>query len=78
MITLRDKESGQTLGSISEADLEVLVHALEEESRSDRDYHIQPETIDLLEHEKASPELILLLRKALTGREGVEIEWSRS
>lgn len=77
MITLRDKESGQTLGSISEADLEVLVHALEEESRSDRDYYIQPETIDLLEKEKASPELVLLLRKALTGRGGVEIEWSR-
>lgn len=77
MITLRDKESGDTLGSISEADLETLIHALEEESLADRDYYIQAETVDLLEQEEASPALVALLRTALAGREGVEIAWSR-
>ncbi len=77
MITLRDKESGDTLGSIAEADLEMLIRALEEESRDDRDYHIQAETVDLLEQEGASPALVALLRKALAGREGVDIAWSR-
>lgn len=77
MITLRDKESGGTLGSITEADLQVLIQALEEESQADRDYYIQAETIDLLEEQQASPELVSLLRNALHGREGVEIEWSR-
>ncbi len=78
MITLRDTESGDTLGSISEADLEVLIHALEEESLADRDYYIQAETVDLLEAEHASPALVSLLRSALAGREGIEIAWSRS
>lgn len=78
MITLRDTESGDTLGTISEADLEVLIQALEEESLADRDYYIQSETVDLLEQENASPELVSLLRTALAGREGVEIAWARS
>lgn len=77
MITSRDKESGNTIGTISESDLEVLIHAPEEESSTDRDYHIQVATVDLLERENASPGLIELLRRSLTGREGVEIEWSR-
>lgn len=77
MITLRDKESGNTIGTISESDLEVLIHALEEESLTDRDYYIQAATVDLLEKENASPTLVELLRRSLTGREGVEIEWSR-
>ncbi len=78
MITLRDAENGQTLGSITEEDLEVLVHALEEESLADRDYYIQAETIDLLEEEQASPELVTLLRTALGAREGMEIAWTRA
>lgn len=77
MITLRDKESGNTIGSISESDLEALIHALEEESSTDRDYYIQAATVDLLEQENASAALVELLRRSLTGREGVEIEWSR-
>ncbi len=77
MITLRDTESGNTLGTISEADLETLIQALEEESLADRDYYIQAETVDLLEQDMASPELVSLLRTALAGREGVEIAWSR-
>lgn len=75
MITLREKESGSTIGNITEADLEMLQHALEEESAVDRDYYIQPETVDLLEDEGASLELVTLLRSALEGRDGVEVEW---
>ena len=63
MITLRDTESGDTLGSISEADLETLIHALEEESLADRDYYIQAGTVDLLEQEKASPALVAQLSR---------------
>ena len=78
MITLRDTQSGNALGSISETDLETLIRALEEESLADRDYYIQAETVDLLEEENASPELVTLLRTALAGREGVEIAWARA
>ncbi len=77
MITLRETETGKTLGAISEADLAVLIQALEEESLADRDYYIQAETVDLLAEENASPALVALLRSALAGRDGVEIAWAR-
>lgn len=37
MLTLRETESGTMLVTISETDLEVLLHALEEESLAGRD-----------------------------------------
>jgi hypothetical protein len=76
MIELYDSEANQLLGTVSEADLQVLVDALEEESADDRDYYINAETIDLLA-DTGSPELIGLLRGALGSKEGVEIRWSK-
>ena len=48
MIDVYDNETGKLIGSITEADLKVLVDALEEESETDQDYYITSETIDLL------------------------------
>ena len=76
MIELYDSEANQLLGTVSDADLQVLVDALEEESADDRDYYINAETIDLLA-DTGSPELIGLLRAALGSKEGVEIRWSK-
>jgi hypothetical protein len=77
MITLFDKDSGAPVGTISEEDLATLVDLLEEESRDDADYYFEAGTIDLLEEEGASPELVALLRKALGTNDGVELSWSR-
>lgn len=77
MITLRIKDSGAVLGTISEADLQSLVDVLEEESPTDTDYHIQAGTIALLEEEGASAELLALLRRALGTLAGVDVEWTR-
>ena len=76
MIDLYNSETNQPIGSISDADLQVLVDALEEESSDDRDYYINADTIDTLA-EQASTELIALLRSALGSSEGVEIRWER-
>jgi hypothetical protein len=76
MIELYDSEANQLLGTVSDADLQVLVDALEEESADDRDYYINAETIDLLA-DTGSPELIGLLRAALGSKEGVEIRWRK-
>jgi hypothetical protein len=76
MIDLYDSESNRLLGSVSEADLQALVDALEEESADDRDYYINADTIDLLA-DSGSPQLIELLRAALGSSEGIEVRWER-
>lgn len=77
MITLRLKDSGAVLGSISDADLLVLVDQFEEESSTDRDYFVNEQTVQLLEESGASPDACALLRQALAGTDGIDIVWSR-
>ena len=76
MITLSLKDNGAVLGTIDEADFKVLVDYLEEESETDVDYYISPETIDMLKDDGASPELLALLREAVGDSEGVDIVWT--
>lgn len=78
MITLRDKDRGTAIGTITEGDVALLRHALEEESRADQDYYLTADTIDLLEAKGGTVEFIALLRSALGANDGVEVEWSRS
>ncbi len=77
MIDLYNAETDQRIGSITEADLQVLIDGLEEESQQDRDYYITKATIDLLADGRATEHLLGLLRNALESREGVEIRWQR-
>jgi hypothetical protein len=77
MIAIRDKETGADLGTITEEQLQTLVDALEEEFEEDRDYYINPETVDLIDQNGGDPALVNLLRRAIGNRQGVEIEWSR-
>lgn len=77
MISLRDKDSGKHLGNISEEELQSLVDALEEESRTDTDYWIDTHTVDMLEEHGVSASLVALLRSAVAGRDGLDIAWSR-
>ena len=77
MIDLYDLDTNQLLGSITEADLEVLIGKLEEESTTDRDYHISAATIDLIADGTASDHLVKLLREALGSAEGVDVRWAR-
>ena len=78
MITLRFKDSGETLGTISDADLQVLVDQFEEESSTDRDYFVDEQTVQLLEDAGASPDTCALLRRGIAGGDGIDIIWSRT
>jgi hypothetical protein len=78
MISLRDKETGADVGSITEEQLRFLVDQLEEEFDEDRDYYINQTTLDIMEKNGVDPDLIVLLRRAVGDREGIEIEWSRT
>jgi processive 1,2-diacylglycerol beta-glucosyltransferase len=75
MVRLFDAESDAPLGTITEAQLQFLIDELEEESSEDRDYYISAETVELLADHGADAELIDVLRRALAGREGVDVRW---
>jgi hypothetical protein len=78
MIDLYNATTNQLLGSITEADLKVLVDALEEEGLYDQDYYIDQATIDVIADGKATEHLVGLLRSAVgTTDEGVDIRWQR-
>jgi hypothetical protein len=77
-IHLFNKDTNQKLGVISEADLKVLADALEEESSTDTDYFITPDTIELIGDGRASDHLLHVLRSAVGAGDGVEIRWERS
>ena len=73
MAKLYDKQSGALLGLVADADIRILIDQLEEEDRSDKDYFVNTETIDLLEENGASESLVRLLRRAVGSSEGIEI-----
>ncbi len=76
MITISTKD-GAALGSIGEADLQILVDQFEEESSTDTDYWVCEATVQMLEGAGASPAFVAMLRKAIGGGEGADIVWSR-
>ena len=77
MIDLYNAATNQKLGSITEAELQVLIDGLEEESSEDQDYYVDAATIDLLGDGRASDHLLGLLRNAVGSSDGVEIRWER-
>ena len=77
MIELREKKTGDLLGTISDKQLQFLIDQLEEESPRDRDYYINLATLDMFERAGADPELLELLRNGLGAREHMDIVWAR-
>ena len=70
-------ESGELLGTVSEADIQKLVSKLEEEHSADNDYFINQATVDILEEAGASAALIAMLRQAVGASEGLEVRYER-
>jgi processive 1,2-diacylglycerol beta-glucosyltransferase len=77
MIDLYDDATNTLIGSITEADLQVLVDALEEESLDDHDYYIDAATVDVIADGRATEHLVNLLRAALGAKDGIDIRWQR-
>lgn len=76
-VDLIDTESGRSVGRITETQLDWLTAQLEKESPDDRDFYVDRATLDMLQEAGADPDLVLLLRTALGGRDGLELGWSR-
>ena len=77
MIDIYNNDTNELIGTITEADLKVLVDRLEEESSEDQDYYIDAATIDVIGDGQATEHLLGVLRKALGTSDGVEIRWQR-
>ena len=77
MIRLKNKENGAEIGSISEEQLRFLIDQLVEEDDEDRDYYINPRTLDMFEERGGDAALVRMLREAMGDRPDLEIEWER-
>jgi hypothetical protein len=77
MIELRDKDTGKSLGMITEAQLQFLADQLEEESDTDTDYYLNRDTLERFVERDIDSQLLDLLLAALGDREEMEIEWQR-
>lgn len=75
MIEIFDRESGSSIGNITEEQLDFLIANLEEESTRDQDYYLDKNTIDMLAGKGMDPELLAFLNSALGKRESMEILW---
>jgi hypothetical protein len=73
---LYDSATKAVLGEITAAQLQFLEDELEEDSETDQDYYIDGATVEMLEAAGADTDLAALLRRALHGRDGLDITWT--
>ena len=71
------KDSDRSLGTISDADVKVLVEELEEEDMADDDYFIDSATVGILEAAGASSAMVSMLLAAIGDSEGIDIRWEK-
>ena len=75
MIALYDKETGDALGQITEAQFQFLIDQLEEESSTDTDYYINRAMIFFLQEKGADADLVSKLYEMLGDRDEMEVRW---
>jgi hypothetical protein len=78
MITLRNKENNQKIGTVSEDQLQFLIDQLEEEDSKDQDYYLSRDTLELLKENGADSQLIKMLTVALGSKDDMDVIWDRS
>lgn len=78
MITLRNKENNQKIGTISEDQLQFLIDQLEEEDNKDQDYYVNRDTLELLKENGADSQLIKMLKEALGSKDDLDIIWAKT
>ncbi|OGB65886.1 MAG: hypothetical protein A2Y94_11460 [Caldithrix sp. RBG_13_44_9] len=63
MIELKDKESGELLGKLTQEQIQFFIDHLEKESDTDQDYYLNQLIVDMLEEQGGDSQLISILRK---------------
>jgi hypothetical protein len=68
-------DTGDDIGTISDAQLKFLVEQLEEEHDEDQDYFIDRDTLELMSDNGGDPELLGMLEKAIGDDDSMNIAW---
>jgi hypothetical protein len=71
------KNNNRLLGPISDADLKVLIGALEETEIEDDDYFVDGATVSIIEAAGASKGLVDMLLAAIGDSDGIDIRWEK-
>ena len=77
MPSVYNKKTGALLGAVSDEDVQCLIDVLEEEDSKDVDYFIDLDTVDILEDNGASVDMVQMLRAAIGASAGVDIRWEK-
>jgi hypothetical protein len=77
MPRLVQKDGNKFLGVVSDADVKVLVDALEEEDMADDDYFVDGATVSILEAAGASSAMVTMLLAAIGDSDGIDIRWEK-
>lgn len=75
MIFLKNKETGEQIGTLTQEQLQFLLDQMEEESDTDHDYWVNRAEVEIFKEQGADPALIALLEKALGDQDDVDVEW---
>ena len=78
MITLKNKDTGQHIGSLSEAELQYLIDELEEEHSEDKDYWLNRTQLEIMKEKGADSSFIKMLESALGDNDDMEVIWERT
>ena len=78
MITLKNKDTGQFISSITEAELKYLIDELEEEHSEDTDYWLNRAQLEIMKDKGADPSFITMLESALGDSDDMEVIWERT
>lgn len=75
MIVVKDKETGEAVGTISAAQLKFLIDELEEETSIDQDYWINRPMLGIFREHGADEDLVAMIETAMGDRDDMEIVW---
>jgi len=76
-IELVDSDTNDSIGRITDEQLQQLQDALEEDEGTPDEYYIAAGAIDLLGDQHVDAAVVAMLRKALGEREGMQVRWVR-
>jgi processive 1,2-diacylglycerol beta-glucosyltransferase len=68
-------DNGETIGTITDKQLQFLVDQLEEESEDDNDYFIDRDTLELLSDNGIDPDLLAMIEKAMGDDDEIDVAW---
>jgi processive 1,2-diacylglycerol beta-glucosyltransferase len=68
-------DNGETIGTITDKQLQFLVDQLEEEDEDDNDYFIDRDTLELLSDNGADPELLEMIERAMGDDDEIDVAW---